>query len=540
VDPGVEGTPDSTARAAASPQDSQEPLPELIPARPPGTEIRVELLEEPALRYEAAQPTETDAHYAKVVESLGRPNLVYDAGLGRAAGELAYQHSVLGGLVPSDVVDFLLRSAGAVDRTVMQGYTRTSGDDMTAVRERLIQLIGASGGDRGLRRIGIGEAYVPGAAAPRYIAILLSERQVEVSPVARRVQPGVSWVLSGVLPSGYRDARALVLRDDGRLESIPVAHETRRFSLRVPTDASERGFEISLMAEGPHGSTPLLQLPVSVGAEPPRVLDTHLPPDESAVTNSRIAEVRAFQLLNLDRTRFGLEPLERDLVLDRVAREHSQDMRQNRFFGHFSMESGSPGDRLALAAYRAATYGENVARGGSIYGAQKGLLHSLGHRRNILNRSFTHVGIGVVGETVNGQVRWYLTQLFSLPAAAVDAGSLTTAVVARLNRDRAAEHRAPLHRHGRLEEIAVRAAHTLAAGGSEGVAEAVLARAREAGLTKGGAYAWGAATTDPEALELPAQARDPAHQYVGVGVVQFEDHPNGLVGVVLIFTGAVD
>ena len=42
----------------------------------------------------------------------------------------------------------------------------------------------------------------------------------------------------------------------------------------------------------------------------------------------------------------------------------------------------------------------------------EGLSRSLGHRRNLLSRHFTHIGVGLV-QASNG---WYVTQIFTRPA----------------------------------------------------------------------------------------------------------------------------
>ena len=101
-------------------------------------------------------------------------------------------------MVPRPVVDFLLRAGGAVDRTVLQAYTATSGDDLTEVRNRVEKILGS---DRSrIRRVGVGEAYVPGRRNSRYIAILVSERSIEVNPAPRTTLPNTRWLLSGTLP----------------------------------------------------------------------------------------------------------------------------------------------------------------------------------------------------------------------------------------------------------------------------------------------------------------------------------------------------
>ncbi|MFO8060318.1 MAG: CAP domain-containing protein, partial [Bacillota bacterium] len=53
--------------------------------------------------------------------------------------------------------------------------------------------------------------------------------------------------------------------------------------------------------------------------------------------------------------------------------------------------------------------GENLAKAGSVYVCHYRLMESSGHRANILNSRFTHIGIGVLTGQPSGVV---VTQLF--------------------------------------------------------------------------------------------------------------------------------
>ncbi len=103
------------------------------------------------------------------------------------------------------------------------------------------------------------------------------------------------------------------------------------------------------------------------------------------------------EYVNEERVKAGLAPLQVDLDLARVARAKSQDMVDNGYFDHDSPTYGSPFEMMREfgISYRAA--GENIAKNSSVMGAHTALMNSEGHRANILNSSFTHVGIGIVG-----------------------------------------------------------------------------------------------------------------------------------------------
>jgi len=129
------------------------------------------------------------------------------------------------------------------------------------------------------------------------------------------------------------------------------------------------------------------------------------------------AEQRMLFLLNRDRRRAGLRPLELDPELETMARAHSRDMLRNDFFAHVSPRSGRLVERAESAGVRYARLGENIAVHGDVDAAEAALLRSPGHRVNILDPSFTHVGIGIAfGTDTDGERRMYITQNFMVPA----------------------------------------------------------------------------------------------------------------------------
>jgi uncharacterized YkwD family protein len=111
-------------------------------------------------------------------------------------------------------------------------------------------------------------------------------------------------------------------------------------------------------------------------------------------------------LTNNERAKYGLKPLEVDIKLSEVARMKSTDMKQNGYFSHTSPTYGSPFDMMRKfgVQYRAA--GENIAMGQrSPQEVVNAWMNSEGHRKNILNPNFTHIGVGHVSGN-------YWTQMF--------------------------------------------------------------------------------------------------------------------------------
>jgi uncharacterized YkwD family protein len=122
-------------------------------------------------------------------------------------------------------------------------------------------------------------------------------------------------------------------------------------------------------------------------------------------------EQRVLELTNLERQRYGLKPLQMDLELSKVARLKSQDLHDNRYFAHNSPTYGSPFDMMKRFGITYRTAGENIAGGQATPEAVvQGWMNSAGHRANILNAAFTHIGIGYFNGP-NGY-RHFWTQMF--------------------------------------------------------------------------------------------------------------------------------
>ena len=130
----------------------------------------------------------------------------------------------------------------------------------------------------------------------------------------------------------------------------------------------------------------------------------NIPIVDSSVTSFEEEVVR---LVNVERSKRGLRPLAEDWELSRVARIKSQDMHDKRYFSHTSPTYGSPFDMMKSFGIKYRSAGENIARGQTTPQAVvNAWMNSSGHRANILNASFTHIGVGYVAD---GK---YWTQMF--------------------------------------------------------------------------------------------------------------------------------
>ncbi len=116
-------------------------------------------------------------------------------------------------------------------------------------------------------------------------------------------------------------------------------------------------------------------------------------------------EQEVVNLVNAERKKAGLSPLKIDTELSNVARLKSQDMKNKGYFSHTSPTYGSPFDMLKQFNITYKTAGENIAKGQkTAQDVVNAWMNSEGHKRNILSKSFTHIGVGHISS------HW--TQLF--------------------------------------------------------------------------------------------------------------------------------
>ncbi len=118
-------------------------------------------------------------------------------------------------------------------------------------------------------------------------------------------------------------------------------------------------------------------------------------------------EQKVLELTNAERAKQGLSPLTIDLELSKVARIKSQDMKNQNYFSHNSPTYGSPFDMMSQFGIAYSAAAENIAQGQTTpEEVVQAWMNSQGHRENIMNANYTHIGIGYVAEG------HYWTQMF--------------------------------------------------------------------------------------------------------------------------------
>lgn len=127
---------------------------------------------------------------------------------------------------------------------------------------------------------------------------------------------------------------------------------------------------------------------------------------EKELTEEEIREMEeeVVKLVNEERAKYGLEPLQIDENLMKTARIKSEDMAINNYFSH----TAPNGYNMA----RELNVGENCHAGSSYpKGAVDSWLNSQGHRENILSPNYNYIGVGY-GKSLASDYVDYWTQHF--------------------------------------------------------------------------------------------------------------------------------
>ncbi|EMU55605.1 CAP domain-containing protein [Clostridium butyricum] len=119
--------------------------------------------------------------------------------------------------------------------------------------------------------------------------------------------------------------------------------------------------------------------------------------EKYSVTVQSNAESKILELMNAKRTEAGLKPLSIDYTLQSVARYKSNHMIQNGYFNHVNPDGTKWTNWLNTIGYKYNSTAENIA-----YNTNDPVelfnqwWNSAGHRENMMNPSYTKVGIGVL------------------------------------------------------------------------------------------------------------------------------------------------
>ena len=294
--------------------------------------------------------------------------------------------------------------------------------------------------------IGIHRQFFP----RRYTITIVSVRRVSVlEPFPMTPRAGSAHRLAGRFTSGVREPRLAVTLPNGKVSSIPVRVEAGgRFAAAVRFDLGPGKYTVQLAGKNRSGPVVADAMHVYVGVPYPK-------PSSSGGTGPAAEEdpeAVMYRALNADRARYNLKALRLDSRLSALARSHSRDMAVNHFFAHRSPRTGELADRVRSAGLTFRKFAENIAIADSGASAQKNLMNSPQHRRNILTPDFEMVGIGIARDR-DGIL--YATQVFALDFRVIDVRAAAGDLRRALNAARAGRGVAAMKSDPQLDLVAV-------------------------------------------------------------------------------------
>lgn len=131
------------------------------------------------------------------------------------------------------------------------------------------------------------------------------------------------------------------------------------------------------------------------------------------IDSVKALEAEVCRLVNVERSKRGLQQLKQHWELSRCARYKSQDMINKNYFAHESPTYGSPFKMMESFGIRFSAAAENIAYGQKTpQEVMNSWMNSSGHRSNILSPSYLEIGVGAAKDS-NGNIYW--TQMFIKP-----------------------------------------------------------------------------------------------------------------------------
>jgi uncharacterized protein YkwD len=296
-----------------------------------------------------------------------------------------------------------------IHRQIVAGFaTAEPGALLDAMEPMLEQALG----DRKWRWFGV--AVRPIDSERSRLLIVLVESGIDLVPPPAATQLSEKPVpLSGTVLAPYSKPQVLLTDPLGQVMPLPIVVRGREFSGSLRCQ-SVGLYKIEVIGESKLGPQVLANFVWPCAATLPSLPPTAVgPPVAQVMRTIAESEAELLRLLNRDRAQARLGPLTLDARLSRIARAHSEEMVRKRSVFHHSPTTGTPEDRVRRAKIKNSIIAENLAQAPTEEEAERSLMDSPGHRRNILDPSLTQVGIGVATlMTPQGSRQLYITQLF--------------------------------------------------------------------------------------------------------------------------------
>lgn len=206
------------------------------------------------------------------------------------------------------------------------------------------------------------------------------------------------------------NTRAFVITPEGKIENVTLTSNSPKstyYSSEIILANGTYTFDYNPSINGTYiieinnkNGQAIINHPVYIGNEIPFIpnyFDINPRKFFSGTFNLNSARNQLLDLINEDRERYDLNPVVLDDELNELAQAHSQDMVDKNYFAHVNLEGLNANDRR-IAAGITTPVGENIAIDTGIINGHLALMRSAAHLRNIIEPSWTRVGIGIVAK----------------------------------------------------------------------------------------------------------------------------------------------
>ncbi|MFI1192570.1 CAP domain-containing protein [Micromonospora sp. NPDC020750] len=296
-----------------------------------------------------------------------------------------------------------------------QGHDQPTGQG-DAERTRVVPVVGpsasvAGGPQAGLTTYRGGRAGdAPADGEGRHRPARRFPRPLLIGGAAAAATLVVSLGVGALALPGGDDPRTEPAAADGPVAAAPADPDATSAPAALPPSASPTTARPSAAPSRTAKPTPMPSR--STAASRSNHRSTPPTASRSVVGTGVSSQARqVVDLVNAERAKAGCGALKINSKLTAAAQAHSQDQADHRKMSHDGSDGSSVGKRLDRVGYAWRAYGENVAWNQQTPAAvMNAWMNSSGHRANILNCSFTEIGVGVA--TSNGP---YWTQDFGTP-----------------------------------------------------------------------------------------------------------------------------
>ncbi len=241
------------------------------------------------------------------------------------------------------------------------------------------------------------------------VVILLTRRLVRLENVPRRMDEPGRLSLSGSVVPGIRKLEIHLTDPSGKvLTERPLLVASGGFSQMLRLE-KRGGYEVQFVVDEGRGPVVATVIAVIVGEGSPRFKSPEF--RMPVMVSQGALRTEILRWINRLREENGLSPLILHDELSGLEQRRIAAISPESKLLHTDKKGRGPGERIRRAGFHPASWGENLGRHPSMAGLLDGLANSPSHRRNLLSRDFTHIGLGV-DYSNEGRV-WIVGQLFA-------------------------------------------------------------------------------------------------------------------------------